>query len=263
MAEIQYRDAHRVLEVIRAATKEYRLLTYQSVSAEIGRDPKNNSRAVAQVCDLLDAAAEYAQVPALALVMVRNNDGRINPKAWIRNAPQGLREAIVDRSLSHQFTDADFKAIAKALRDLAPRGNIKAWEHVRSVYPIQHLLTTLATKSLGATVDAIDDIGTDEPNHDMFVGLRYRRDPQVRLAVRDRAQGRCEYCGELGFEMPDGHNYIETHHIIALANDGADRVSNVIGLCPNHHREAHFGIDRLGLERKFMEILGRAARVAY
>ena len=34
--------------------------------------------------------------------------------------------------------------------------------------------------------------------------------------------------------------YLECHHIIAPAMDGADRVKNVIALCPNDHREAHF-----------------------
>ena len=48
---------------------------------------------------------------------------------------------------------------------------------------------------------------------------------------------------------------METHHIIALASDGADRVSNVIALCPGHHREAHFGANRTLLEQKLVEVL--------
>jgi 5-methylcytosine-specific restriction protein A len=35
-----------------------------------------------------------------------------------------------------------------------------------------------------------------------------------------------------------------------LANQGPDTLENVIALCPNHHREAHFGIDRVHLEKK-------------
>jgi hypothetical protein len=48
-----------------------RLLTYQTAGQALGRDPVNNSRMVAQVCDLLDAVAALAGVPLLALVMVR------------------------------------------------------------------------------------------------------------------------------------------------------------------------------------------------
>jgi predicted HNH restriction endonuclease len=51
---------------------------------------------------------------------------------------------------------------------------------------------------------------------------------------------------------PDGTRYLETHHIIALAAEGADRVTNVIGLCPNDHREAHFGERRHVLEQEMI-----------
>ena len=69
----------------------------------------------------------------------------------------------------------------------------------------------------------------------------YARDPKVRDAVLRRAKGQCEYCGQLGFKKPGGTRYLESHHVIALARDGEDRETNVIALCPNDHREAHFG----------------------
>lgn len=43
--------------------------------------------------------------------------------------------------------------------------------------------------------------------------------------------------------MASGQRYLEAHHIVALACDGPDTVENVVALCPNHHREAHFGVD--------------------
>jgi len=41
--------------------------------------------------------------------------------------------------------------------------------------------------------------------------------------------------------MADGRLYLETHHIISLSENGSDEVGNVVALCPNHHREAHYG----------------------
>ncbi|MGB8479113.1 MAG: HNH endonuclease signature motif containing protein [Acidobacteriaceae bacterium] len=76
----------------------------------------------------------------------------------------------------------------------------------------------------------------------------YSRDPRVREVVLRRANGQCEFCGELGFVKPDGARYLESHHMIALANDGEDRLTNVIALCPNDHREAHFGERRNEIE---------------
>lgn len=86
----------------------------------------------------------------------------------------------------------------------------------------------------------------------MVSGTRYARNSKVRRVVEARAKGKCELCGKQGFARPDGSFYLETHHIIALANDGADRVTNVIALCAEHHREAHFGAARDHLEKKMI-----------
>lgn len=71
-----------------------------------------------------------------------------------------------------------------------------------------------------------------------------------------RAKGSCEFCSILGFLKPDGARYLETHQIIALAAEGADRLRNVNGLCPNDHREVHFGERRQVLEQQMIASLG-------
>lgn len=97
--------------------------------------------------------------------------------------------------------------------------------------------------------DAIDDLddtnlGNQSPDRRKTQSTFIVRDPQVRRRVISRADGRCEYCGALGFERDDGSNFVEAHHIIHLSKQGPDTLENVIGLCPNHHREAHFGKHR-------------------
>jgi len=74
---------------------------------------------------------------------------------------------------------------------------------------------------------------------DVFV-----RSAQVRRSVLRRADGRCEWCECPGFMMSDGRVYLETHHIVPLSDGGPDTDDNVVGLCPNHHREAHHGKDK-------------------
>jgi 5-methylcytosine-specific restriction endonuclease McrA len=69
----------------------------------------------------------------------------------------------------------------------------------------------------------------------------YSRSPTVRLAVLGRAGGKCELCGDEGFLTADGAIYLETHHVVPLSEGGEDSTSNVVALCPSHHREAHFG----------------------
>jgi len=100
--------------------------------------------------------------------------------------------------------------------------------------------------------NAIDDMGTDSPDHSLSEQWSYARDKKVRGAVLRRAKGKCEFCGKPGFILPNRKRYLETHHVIYLANDGADKLTNVIAVCPNDHREAHFGKRREVIESEMI-----------
>lgn len=92
--------------------------------------------------------------------------------------------------------------------------------------------------------------GAGIPERVFSTGSVFKRDPEVRRYVLNRAKGKCEYCGQPGFKMADGRLFLETHHIIPLSEKGPDEVDNVIALCPNHHREAHYGADISGMRDK-------------
>tara|TARA_R110001583_G_scaffold171461_1_gene324976 strand:+ start:7970 stop:8701 length:732 start_codon:yes stop_codon:yes gene_type:complete len=72
----------------------------------------------------------------------------------------------------------------------------------------------------------------------------YSRNPDVVAAVLIRAKGICEKCKKSApfIRAKDNSPYLEVHHKIMLANDGEDTVSNAIALCPNCHRESHYGM---------------------
>ena len=57
------------------------------------------------------------------------------------------------------------------------------------------------------------------------------------------AKGICEGCkNPAPFQKKNnGEPYLEVHHIILLSENGEDTVKNTIALCPNCHREKHFG----------------------
>jgi hypothetical protein len=96
MSTVQHVEARKLLAIISSAVATHRLLTYQSAAQALGRDPANNSRILAQVCDLLDAAAALANIPLLALVMVREVSDEINRRAWRgEDTEPGRREARV------------------------------------------------------------------------------------------------------------------------------------------------------------------------
>jgi hypothetical protein len=86
---------------------------------------------------------------------------------------------------------------------------------------------------------------------------RARKLPRVRLAnviVFDRnadvvaellcrAEGVCELCKKPApfARASDGTPYLEVHHRQRLADGGEDTVENAIAICPNCHRQQHFG----------------------
>lgn len=115
-----------------------------------------------------------------------------------------------------------------------------------------------------ATVDQFS-IGTDESNPTEQVdasGKRYARNPDVRRAVLSRAAGRCEFCGMPGFMMASGQFFLETHHIVPFSEEGGDVATNVSAVCPNHHREAHYGASAPVIRDFLLSVAGKMKRSA-
>ena len=73
-------------------------------------------------------------------------------------------------------------------------------------------------------------------------GKSYTRSDLVRdFALRD-ADGICQACGqEAPFVTNDGEPFLEVHHLYRVSDGGIDDPENVIGVCPNCHREIHYG----------------------
>jgi len=71
----------------------------------------------------------------------------------------------------------------------------------------------------------------------------YSRNPDVVAHVLIRADGSCEQCREPApfIRRSNSTPYLEVHHVDPLSNGGEDTIDNAIALCPNCHREAHYG----------------------
>lgn len=71
----------------------------------------------------------------------------------------------------------------------------------------------------------------------------FLRNPDVVAETLVRANGFCEYCKSAApfLRAKDSTPYLEVHHRTPLAKGGKDTVSNSVALCPNCHRQAHFG----------------------
>ncbi|MFJ7285583.1 HNH endonuclease [Pseudomonas sp. NPDC099000] len=105
---------------------------------------------------------------------------------------------------------------------------------------------TLEQRSAKLEKQPIKDVpkGIERPEQTQSSGRSFVRDPGVRAWVRQQANGRCEGCGEPAPFEKDGKPFLEVHHVKHLAQEGSDRPSNAVALCPNCHRRCHHSSDR-------------------
>ncbi|MFA7360442.1 MAG: HNH endonuclease [Candidatus Kapaibacterium sp.] len=83
-----------------------------------------------------------------------------------------------------------------------------------------------------------------KPEKQKIITTYYKRNADVISTVLIRAKGICERCNSPAPFYRNSNNtpYLEVHHIIMLSKRGEDTVENSIAICPNCHRELHFGI---------------------
>lgn len=84
--------------------------------------------------------------------------------------------------------------------------------------------------------------GNARPERIAATSSGYKRDKAVVAWVLNFSKGKCERCGQdAPFRGSHGMPFLEVHHVVFLSEDGRDTPDNVVALCPNCHREAHFG----------------------
>lgn len=165
----------------------------------------------------------------------------------------------VSRLLGKSSTDAELESkLAAYCRSLGVE--VEAKKH--SFWRIQ-----AGRRFVAPVGSAINDtqpleIENDDPEYKLRISGSYVRDDRVRKAVLKRSNGQCEYGASqasqdrcITFLKRDGTPYLETHHVIELSEQGRDKETNVIALCANHHREAHFGKAWKSLQAEFLQII--------
>ena len=70
----------------------------------------------------------------------------------------------------------------------------------------------------------------------------------IAKEIKKHIKYKCQMCEVLGenpysFKKNNGEYYVETHHIIPVSDTKNSKLSveNLICLCPNHHRQVHYG----------------------
>ncbi len=84
------------------------------------------------------------------------------------------------------------------------------------------------------------------PTKSAVLSNAFNRNSDVVAEVIFRANGICELCHQPApfAKASTGEPYLEVHHWIPLADGGHDTIENAAALCPNCHKQAHFGLNK-------------------
>lgn len=84
------------------------------------------------------------------------------------------------------------------------------------------------------------------------IRIAHTRAEAIKKYILARANGICEGCEKPAPFKTSNGPYLECHHLFRLADGGPDHPENVIALCPNCHREAHYSVNAFELNQKFV-----------
>jgi 5-methylcytosine-specific restriction protein A len=89
---------------------------------------------------------------------------------------------------------------------------------------------------------ALEAVSPDATVEQKRANLARRAEAIKRYALL-RAKGECEACNQSAPFKTRSGPFLEVHHVFRLADGGPDHPANVIALCPNCHRRAHYSVD--------------------
>jgi len=99
---------------------------------------------------------------------------------------------------------------------------------------------------------------TATPKERRAITYLYQGSEAVRIYVLRRANGICEGCGSNApFVTKQRRPYLEPHHVRRRADGGPDDPGWVAALCPNCHREVHYGVKGEELNQRLSDILAK------
>ncbi|WP_322024529.1 HNH endonuclease signature motif containing protein [Burkholderia sp. BCC1977] len=136
--------------------------------------------------------------------------------------PQHAKRSVVDKWAAKRPLSRDLRVMLSEFEE--------AVERSRADTPTARRHRLMTAQKMPRKVQVVTEV--------------YVRNPDVVADVLERARGACERCTKPApFIRRRGQiPYLEVHHRKRLADGGEDTVENAIALCPNCHRELHFGM---------------------
>lgn len=120
--------------------------------------------------------------------------------------------------------------------------------------------------SQNESIDLITDLKIENETKEVKIKL-IKRYKNIVTKIKNKYDSKCqlESCG-FTFTKENGENYSEAHHLLPLSENGSQNESNVVVLCPNHHRMFHFCSLKIGNIKgqiRYVEINGIKEKIIY
>jgi EVE domain/HNH endonuclease len=174
--------------------------------------------------------------------LARSRNWRVDLAVLLVPEPAiAIREQLPDK--------AAFKYLRTGKRRTTTAISRKAFEYVARLAGLSpdDLLASRAARD-PATISQAHRVARDlTPKAKERMSKRIERG-RVGSLVKAARKHRCQICEALGSEAvaflkPNGNPYSEAHHVMPVAKlvKGSLAANNIMVLCPNHHRQAHYG----------------------
>lgn len=279
-----------VKDKIRTLDSEYRLEEISGFKGLIieswgpsNRNPEYNTSLTLIISRLIELRVPYIRV----FIISRNLT-----KAFPRIED---REVVIDEKYSRKIAlnkNSDANAIrlqiGKKQKELKTKPNIKGgnntkrilifnenitlsfWDKIASNnYSSEEYIDTIGkpTANNGELEKRVEELiksdlckpeGSLNPKKDRQSIEVFERDPKIKAWILSNANGICECCNEEApFIKENGLPYLEVHHLFLLSDNGSDKISNTVALCPNCHKKMHFAKDKLIERDRIIAAIGR------
>lgn len=227
--------------------------TYSSINEEGTRRRKESSFRAIKIGDLALAyeTARTKAITAICKVVNRYEKKgviyvefakmrRFNQHLSIETMKESKKLASIKLVMSHRGT----------LLDMAKQDFYSIVKELENINNTNNYYDRLQKEVEAARRDSVEERRTRlrnrkhaEPDKIEMNLTILKRNPDVIAEVLERANGICENCGKPApfYRASDGSPYLEIHHHFRLADGGEDTVENAIAVCPNCHRELHYG----------------------
>ncbi len=124
---------------------------------------------------------------------------------------------------------------------LLPQVSLVSADQPKKTYAASgHLPSKLTLAELRAiALESVDPAATLEQKRANLL----RRAEAIKRYALLRSNGTCEACKESAPFKSKFGPFLEVHHVFRLADGGPDHPANIVALCPNCHRRAHYSVD--------------------